>query len=444
MASCGRASFFTCVFLCIALETNANYIDAELYTSSVASTPQASESSCLLQASHKSKTATAAHVEAFDTFIGTYQRSYSKGSDEYQKRLAYFSRRMDQAAKINAVPDQLWTAGASPLADFSKEELKEKIGWYGTANFGHEPSKSAFLNQVSAQPEKPKKLPDTVSWTHLESLKENMNQKSCGSCWAVASITVLKAHAEIYKSSQRSFSAEELVACVGNPRHCGGSGGCQGATVELAMNYTLWHGMNTEAEFPYNAHDESCKKHRKERGLTKFLAEVGGGVPKEDLNAKFEKPGKHSASAAAPGLYSIGMRGWEKLPVNKYEPLLRAVHERGPVAVSADASLWDLYAGGVFSACSPDSIVNHAITLVGYGQDKKLQGSPKYWLIQNSWGSNFGEDGRIRVLRHDDDEENCGVDSQPQEGTECADGPKKVKVCGKCGLLYDSVVPYFN
>ena len=102
--------------------------------------------------------------------------------------------------------------------------------------------------------------------------------------------------------------------------------------------------------------------------------------------------------------------GWEKLPENKYLPLLlglgeqtthslcvelefslrmRALVQHGPVAVSVSAGpsrdrdleclwrlsqqrgadSWDLYLQGIFDYCSKDVIIDHAVTLTGYGKD---------------------------------------------------------------------------
>jgi len=81
------------------------------------------------------------------------------------------------------------------------------------------------------------------------------------------------------------------------------------------------------------------------------------------------------------------------------------------------------------------------VTLIGYGQDAD---GTKFWRIQNSWGPYFGENGRIRLLRQDDEESYCGLDRQPQQGSGCQGGPTEVQVCGMCGILYDTVVPIFK
>ena len=56
------------------------------------------------------------------------------------------------------------------------------------------------------------------------------------------------------------------------------------------------------------------------------------------------------------------------------------------------------YTGGVAvppPAYCPTSKINHAVTLVGFGMDGNLP----YWLIKNSWGTHWGENGYYRLVR---------------------------------------------
>jgi cathepsin L len=133
--------------------------------------------------------------------------------------------------------------------------------------------------------------------------------------------------------------------------------------------------------------------------------------------------------------------GWHTLmPKNADKPLARALVEQGPVAISVAADSWFEYAGGIFDGCDKNVIVNHAVTLYGYGE----QGAHKYWLIRNTWGPTWGEEGFLRMKRHDEGETYCGLDSNYQEGVGCKDDPKTIEVCGMCGMYSDSVVPHFG
>jgi hypothetical protein len=183
------------------------------------------------------------------------------------------------------------------------------------------------------------------------------------------------------------------------------------------MSYALHNGLGEESEVPYHAKDIPCAKSHLEK-----VAVTGGG--------------HHVGSTA------LGLTGFRTLPSNKQEPLMRAVAERGPVAVSASAHNWFEYKSGVFDACQKDAVVDHAITMYGYGRDPKLQ--RKYWLIRNSWGPDWGEHGFMRLLRRDNEDQWCGVDNDPKKGTGCDGGPSSVPVCGTCGIMFDSVVPHFG
>ncbi len=133
------------------------------------------------------------------------------------------------------------------------------------------------------------------------------------------------------------------------------------------------------------------------------------------------------------------LKNYVVLPSNSYEPLLKAVANIGPIAISVEASHWSDYETGVFDGCNqtnPD--IDHEVQLIGYGTDPQLG---DYWLVRNSWATIWGENGYIRVRRTSDEQNRCGLDITPSDGTGCKNGPPSVTVCGTCGILYDSVYP---
>lgn len=381
---------------------------------------------------------------AFASFIQKYGRSYREGTEEYEKRRVIYEKRVTDADKLNRRPKRLWTAGVNHLADWTEQELSRLRGWRGVTGKRHSgdahgsaiaPHGRGSSGMSLRQTARAAPLPEEISWAHLNASSQIHNQGSCGSCWAIASVLVLEANYEIHAKGGRSFSAQELVNCVPNNHHCGGAGGCDGATVELALDYALKHGLTENKETPYIGVDMTC-------GKDLSLAQGAGDTDYSEKLERLIAPGVHTAVDASRGLSEFGLSGWERLPENKYEPLMRAVVERGPVAVSVSATAWSSYINGVFDHCETDAVIDHAVTLVGYGKDDHLK--EKFWLIQNSWGEEWGEHGRIRILRRDSDESECGTDRQPEVGTGCDGGPKEVTVCGMCGILYDSVVPYFK
>jgi C1A family cysteine protease len=70
--------------------------------------------------------------------------------------------------------------------------------------------------------------------------------------------------------------------------------------------------------------------------------------------------------------------------------------QKGPVSIGVDASGlgFKLYKSGIIKRwCGTD--IDHAVLLVGYGTEKGVD----YWLVKNSWGASWGENGYFRVLR---------------------------------------------
>jgi len=73
-----------------------------------------------------------------------------------------------------------------------------------------------------------------------------------------------------------------------------------------------------------------------------------------------------------------------------------------PMSICVDAEPWQLYVGGVIDASICGTELDHCVHLVGYKGD----GGDDYWIVKNSWASNWGEDGYIRVQQG---ENACGI-----------------------------------
>jgi len=247
-------------------------------------------------------------------------------------------------------------------------------------------------------------LPKHVDWREKGVVSAVKDQGHCGSCWAFASTAVIESHVALASGLLFDLSPEQIAMCAPNPESCGGTGGCNGATSELAFDYVSnSDGIREEFQYPY----------------TSYYGE------------NFECAIPASASVAT-------INGYVQLPANNYTALMNAVATVGPIAVSVDASVFHSYSSGIFDGCNqvnPD--INHAVTLVGYGEEK----GQKYWLIRNSWSPKYGEKGYIRIARHDHEEEVCGTDITPLDGSACNGDDTPVKVCGTCGVLFDSSYP---
>lgn len=363
----------------------------------------------------------------FESFIVEASRSYRRGSAEYEAHRLIYESRVAEAQKQNSNPRRLWSAGVNDLWDWSEAQLKSLHGYRLSARAASQRSAGSFLESRRGATQE-KDLPEEKSYMNLAAAKQIQSQGGCGSCWAVVAATVLSGHSEIHMGIQRTFSTQELVSCVPNPKECGGQGGCTGATVELAYEWVMKNGLAQEYQVPYTGKAGTCG-----RNASRSIATLAGG---DGVN------GTSSSGAAA-----FGMVGWHRLPENKYLPLMTELVNRGTVGISVSADTWNLYSRGIFDSCPKEAIINHAVTLTGYGKEASIAfGSTKYWLIQNSWGRHWGEHGLIRLLRRGEkeDEQYCGWDNEPEMGSGCKGGPPKVWVCGTCGILYDTVVPHFK
>ena len=192
--------------------------------------------------------------------------------------------------------------------------------------------------------------------------------------------------------------------CAPNPDSCGGTGGCQGSTAELAYEYAASSGgFVQEFQYPYTSY---------------YGQNFACSVPSTQPVA--------------------GIEGYVQLPSNNYTALMNAVAQVGPIAVTVCANAWGAYESGIFSGCSSTPMdLDHAVILMGYGEENGV----KYWTVRNSWSPLWGEKGYIRITRSDEDESVCEMDNTPQDGTACEGQTEPVKACGQCGILYDSAFP---
>jgi cathepsin L len=263
----------------------------------------------------------------------------------------------------------------------------------------------------------------------------------------VASTAVLESHIALQTGKLYTLSPQELVSCVQNPEHCGGGGGCTGATYELAFDYVQEYGMVTEAEFPY----QSNKGANVKCSLVNDTAAVASLLLLRGSTSTITAEKEDYIEGAV-----ASIQGYINFPNNNYTALMNAVATLGPIGVTVAASSWAFYGGGIFEPKSHNSSaatgVDHAVVLEGYGVDQETQ--EPYWLVRNSWGTMWGEGGYIRLKRVDPstlddfDKDDCGMDLDPADGAACTKDknghdivPKPVKVCGTSAILYDTFVP---
>ena len=142
--------------------------------------------------------------------------------------------------------------------------------------------------------------------------------------------------------------------------------------MDNAFSYAIDNGMCSEESYPYQAKGHLCHQCNK----TVFISNCVDVTPSNQLHLK--------------EAVSIG-------PVS--------------VAIEADKSIFQLYSSGVVNSKDCGTNLDHGVLIVGYGVENQIP----YWLVKNSWGDTWGDQGYIKIARSDDENDDgiCGIAMQP-------------------------------
>jgi len=328
----------------------------------------------------------------YEQYLVDFEKTTTSNFEHTMRRLL-FRARLNEVIRHNKDSSKAWKLAINKLSDRTDRELKALRG----GRMAHKDRKQFVLQ--SANYTVPR-APINIDWRTKGVITDVKNQGDCGSCWTFGTAETLESYWALAGKGLVVLSEQQILDCTPNPNDCGGTGGCEGGTVELAYaRIQVMGGLSLESSYPYQGVDESCNM------------------------SQFQPVAKIS--------------GYVNLPSNKLLPMLNHLVNNGPIAISVDASTWSFYGGGVYDGCnqqSPD--LDHAVQLVGAGTDPQYG---DFWLVRNSWGSGWGENGYIRLRRTQ--ELRCGIDTSPQDGDGCNGGPPQITVCGTCGILYDGVYP---
>ena len=164
-----------------------------------------------------------------------------------------------------------------------------------------------------------------------------------------------------------NISEQELVDCSSDY----GNNGCEGGLMDNGFKYVIDNGLCSEKEYPYEAVDGNCKRCKS----------------------------------------VVDIKNYHDIESNE-KVLKRAVSQQPvSVAIQANLSSFRFYSDGVYSDPMCGDGLDHGVLIVGYGYDLML--NKEYWIVKNSWGEDWGENGYIRIERNSNKEGGmCGITLQ--------------------------------
>ncbi|KAK9714568.1 hypothetical protein RND81_06G104000 [Saponaria officinalis] len=288
--------------------------------------------------------------ERYEQWIVQYGRVY-ENETEKGKHFLIFEKHAKYIDAFNSdnSSNKTYTLALNAFSDLTDEEF---FGLYTGSNteFDSLTNTSIFTYNKTANDIAP-----SVDWRTQGVVTPIKNQRGCGGCWAFATVAALEGIYKIKTGISASFSEQSLIDCV-HKNH-----GCSNGNMANAYDYIKSTGITVETIYPYEAKQGECR-------------------PKQPV---------------------LTIKDHKVVGPNDVNALLAAVNQQ-PVSVNIDSTGIRHYSGGVYNGgCS--SKINHDFTVIGYG--------PNYWLIKNSWGESWGENGYMKLLR---DEKLCPITSAPQ------------------------------
>ncbi|KAL8098040.1 cysteine proteinase COT44-like [Apium graveolens] len=312
-------------------------------------------------------------MEIFNWWSKKHCKTYNSNGLEIEKakRFEIFKENLKFIDEHN-LGNRSYRVGLNQFADLSNEEYRSMyLGTRTDAKRRFVKSQNGvFSNRYDVRNGDDGMLPESVDWRQRGAVTPVKNQGSCGSCWAFSTVAAVEGINKIVTGELIPLSEQELVDCDKTYNL-----GCNGGLMDYAFEFIISNGgMDSEANYPYRGVDSKCDPAR--------------------MKSKV-----------------VTIDGYEDLPPNNEKALKKAVaHQPVSVAIEASSRVLQLYSSGIFTGTCGTAL-DHGVVVVGYGKEDGMD----YWIVRNSWGKNWGENGYFKVERNvaNTMEGKCGIAMQP-------------------------------
>jgi len=290
----------------------------------------------------------------FMSYISKWGKMYAT-VEEFLARKELFKSTDAEIQAINNNPLSTHKAAHNKFSDWTDAEYQNILGLKGAEEV-----------EVIADAVADASLPDTWDWRAQGMVTPVKDQGACGSCWAFSSIEAIESAWMINGNSQSIMAPQELVDCTMSPvtDNMGCNGGWYFWSYDwLADNFTM-----EESDYPYTARDGNCQ-YNASKGVTKVSSY-----------------GQTNGTAA-------NLAQLYQQPLN--------------VAVAAGNNVFRNFSSGVITTASHcPTRIDHAIVAVGWGM---TDDGTQYYIVRNSWGESWGENGYVNIEAVDTSGRNLGV-----------------------------------
>ncbi|XP_061456725.1 procathepsin L-like [Rhineura floridana] len=282
---------------------------------------------------------------------GSHHKIYHLGEENHRREIWESNLKMIEQHNSEAgEAKHNYTMAMNEFGDWTNEEFNEKMNGYRPDPFHKVDNNIALFKESDTLVTEA-----CVDWRYQGYVTPVKNQGSCGSCWAFSATGALEG-LHFKKTHQLvSLSEQNLVDCCW-PQ---GDQGCGGGWPASAFHYVMGNrGINSERTYPYEGKNGPCRFQPWDRAAT--------------------------------------CSSYTYIPQGNEGALEQAVGSVGPVSVAVDASDFQFYHQGIYSNSKCGTQLNHAVLAIGYCTD--VQQGP-YWILKNSWGPTWGENGYMRLAK---------------------------------------------